>query len=79
MPETKLLPCPFCGYDAELTTDYYGNGTDYCCVFCTNCGAGTAILSKQPVYDATDIVIKNWNRRANPKDEAWQCQGNIGG
>jgi len=59
----ELKPCPFCGCNAELTTDYYGNGTGYCCVFCTNCGAGTAILSKQPVYDAADIVIKGWNRR----------------
>lgn len=59
----ELKPCPFCGYDAEFTDDYYGNGTGYQNVFCTNCGAGTAFLKPFPDGSNDKLVVEQWNRR----------------
>ena len=44
MAELKLRNCPFCDGKASYTDNFYGNGTGHC-VFCEDCGAGTAILT----------------------------------
>jgi transcription elongation factor Elf1 len=51
-PDARLLPCPFCGYEAQIDTDNS--------IACTNCAAGM-------IWDVTEMrtvaMIKAWNRR----------------
>lgn len=57
--ETKLLPCPFCGGEAE-TQNTYAIGVWE--VFCIVCGAHTGY----PPGGCTEAeAIEAWNRRAN--------------
>lgn len=63
MAEIKLSPCPFCGGRAALYAD---NGIK---VICTKCGASTkplkdALSARGVAGNATEAVIKAWNRRA---------------
>ncbi len=67
----KLLPCPFCGADAELDTHQgYRSISDgrignRVVVYCTKCDADMGTC----VEDVPDIhpneVIERWNRRAD--------------
>ena len=58
-----LKPCPFCGGKAEYTDDYNRDGTGHC-VYCTDCGAGTAIMTgATPPQQLKAMVYANWNRR----------------
>lgn len=101
MPETKLLPCPFCGSKPVLTNSGLklttsgankdGDIITYWSVRCNNCGVEKSgylseyfftreeTLKIRDKYDGKAQAIEAWNRRANTKDEAWECQGNIGG
>ena len=58
--EVELLPCPFCGVDAE--TDYYNDrGGDHGDVFYIRCEDGCVTLS-----DSTpEEVCDTWNTRAD--------------
>jgi len=66
----KLLPCPFCGGEAELDTHQgyrsmsTGNIGNRVVVYCTKCDADMGTC----VEDVPDIhpneVIERWNRRA---------------
>lgn len=85
MPETKLLPCPFCGKTETLCITrepyYWDNilkGYQYqvvCDASGNNGGCGSSCGFKDSMTEAKEA----WNRRAEVKDEAWKCQGNIGG
>ena len=51
-PEVRLLPCPFCGYDAKIDS----RNT----ITCTNCAAGMYwdVMDIRPI-----VMIQAWNRR----------------
>ena len=56
MKNKELLPCPFCGGEAEVLD--YPEVKAYC-VACLECGVETLI------YSSKEKVIKNWNTRTN--------------
>ena len=70
----ELLPCPFCGGEAELdrSTERFEYGTGgpnsvmewgyY--VYCTQCSAGTSAVSVPP--PSPEEAASEWNRRAVP-------------
>lgn len=65
---TELKPCPFCGGKATYTDNYNGNGTGHC-VYCTECGSGTAILTgATPPKELKVRVYAYWNRRTKFDD-----------
>lgn len=60
MDMPKLMPCPFCGGEAEL------NNTDLIAsVRCRFCGAATRLIVKYPIdeRDHVEVAVKGWNRR----------------
>ena len=68
---TELKPCPFCGGEADYTDNYNGNGTGHC-VYCTDCGCGTAILTgATPPEEMKARVYANWNKRFEIDDGGW--------
>lgn len=68
----ELLPCPFCGGEAELERSNerfeYGTGGPNSVmewgyyVYCTKCGAGIAAVDVPP--PSPEEAAKEWNRRA---------------
>ena len=56
--DMDLLPCPFCGGEAELYEDAGGYSVD-----CGACGAGVGYLGKG-LPDAKGAAVAGWNRRA---------------
>lgn len=56
----ELLPCPFCGGEAEL---YVNDARNDCCVACNICSVVTDIYSREE-------AIANWNRRSQPAGDA---------
>jgi hypothetical protein len=65
MNEAKLRNCPFCDGKASYTDNFYDNGTGHC-VFCEDCGAGTAILTgATPPEELKELVYIDWNRRVD--------------
>jgi len=65
----RLLPCPFCGSDAEMLS--FGEpeyDEDYCCetypwyVACKDLNCSAVI----PSYKHRQHVVEAWNRRAAP-------------
>ena len=56
MCDKELLPCPFCGGEAELFD--YPEMKAYC-VACLECGVETLI------YSSKEKAIKAWNTRIN--------------
>ena len=69
-----LLPCPFCGGEAEFET--YG-GTA-CAVTCRKCRCGTPTVS----LNDGERAVEAWNRRAErtchiklSKTSVWHCDG----
>jgi Lar family restriction alleviation protein len=63
--KTKLLPCPFCGGDAELKDigreGVYGHIEDWC-VACKKCGIHVYSPSERGKTNTKDAA-KAWNRR----------------
>lgn len=59
MSEIKLLPCPFCGGEAEIEEDYsYGYGLLFSYKpHCSQCGCSIGLFS-----DKTEAITK-WNTR----------------
>ena len=60
MPEIKLLPCPFCGGEAELRNEGY-------CSFvkCQSCGAEAGLSHISAEYCANEKSAEAWNRRVD--------------
>ena len=63
-----LLPCPFCGAEAEIITltgeDDPGIGAQ--CVQCTSSACGAASGLVYPLMDdVTDLLCERWNKRHN--------------
>ena len=61
----KLLPCPFCGGEAEI--ERMGTRRQSCQVACTNCGA------RHEGPDQDEHSGDSWNRRA-AFDGQWQSE-----
>lgn len=57
--ERELLPCPFCGGDAEIVHIEDGENEGGSCVCCTVCQA-----SGNLEFERKENFISNWNRRA---------------
>lgn len=57
MPDEKLLPCPFCGGEAEF--DRYGTSRMSTIVSCTECGG---LLENGATFDHG----RGWNKRSYP-------------
>jgi len=55
---TELLPCPFCGGEAEILTAESMNGGYLFGIMCNDC------RSRGDVYDTEAEAIEAWNTRA---------------
>lgn len=58
--ETKLLPCPFCGGEAQIIESRFGEKGAF--VGCIRC------LATAKRYSTKAEAIEAWNRRANDAD-----------
>lgn len=64
MSETTLLPCPFCGGDADVFgTD--GAPDRYAVITCIRCGNEEIGSAVKVVRLGKDVAIAAWNRRAS--------------
>lgn len=64
MKMDELKSCPFCGGEASYTDNFYGDKIGHC-IFCKDCGAGTAILTGAiPPEELKAMTYRDWNRRA---------------
>lgn len=63
----ELKPCPFCGYEAEISAwRFDGKATSY--VMCRKCAARGEFFFVSPKYASDDRAIKAWNRRAGEQE-----------
>ena len=60
----ELLPCPFCGGEAEVLTAESMNGGYLFGIMCNDCS------SRGDVYDTEAEAIAAWNTRANGSETA---------
>jgi Lar family restriction alleviation protein len=70
----RLLPCPFCGGDAEIVHLDDDDNEGGSCVSCTRCQA-----SGNVEFGFKENFIENWNRRARPQPSGGQDGGGDGG
>ena len=68
MKDSRLLPCPFCGGEAEIVRDYEYFHT----VFCPEC------MVQITKYDEKE-AIKIWNRRSLQDDILHECAQMMAG
>ena len=61
MSEIKLLPCPFCGGEAEMNYSVFFKYEAY--ARCKCCGARTMEFSSASLQDARLKAIQSWNTR----------------
>jgi Lar family restriction alleviation protein len=62
MSSQKLKPCPFCGAKADVVIG--GSHGDVCCSDLDGCGAEISVYNAENPYEAADIALERWNRRA---------------
>jgi Lar family restriction alleviation protein len=60
----KLLPCPFCGGQADFFNNE-GLISDKFCIQCETCFSGTSVDC-----ETEEDAIKSWNTRAEVKDDS---------
>lgn len=71
----KLLPCPFCGGDAELDTQQpyraivCGNIESGVSVYCAKCTASVMVCRGDVPSITTEEVVEMWNRRVATLDQ----------
>ena len=58
--EAELLPCPFCGDEAEIQVR--GTKNNSMVIACLNCGAR---VESPDIYGVTDPKYYHWNMRAS--------------
>ena len=65
MPNIKLKPCPFCGGNAIMGTKTFDVFNVGAYVFCSECGARTAIHnSRSGLYrESEKLAADTWNKR----------------
>lgn len=61
--KSELLPCPFCGGEAEILTAESMHGGYLSGIMCNDC------RSRGDVYDTEAEAIEAWNTRAPMSDE----------
>ena len=63
MSKEKLLPCPFCGSEADIVINKTRQGQTSN-IMCTKCSCRKTLL-KYPFYegDIEKDAIEDWNRR----------------
>ena len=59
----KLKPCPFCGGNARLATEFRGI-TPVAFIKCDTCRAKTEDIYVSLNYTAVERAIEAWNRRS---------------
>ena len=68
MPETKLLPCPFCGLTPSIKTSYFTHTLHHSCkAIKINIGR---VKNK---YE----LIETWNIREGQKDLVWLTRAEV--
>ena len=74
--ETTLLPCPFCGGEAELVESDYGMFMTGYAVYCKHCCTKAGVTGRlgeayewTPIYNNEAEAIAAWNRRTAVTDE----------
>lgn len=71
MSEPKLLPCPFCGDEAQVReVDGYSPMFFVECINCdANVGAQTGTVRGLAIaaFHSEDDAVAAWNRRAKPE------------
>jgi hypothetical protein len=60
----ELLPCPFCGAEANFRR--FGAGNDLLMVECTNQYGACCRMSADYTKESERILADKWNRRAKP-------------
>ena len=65
----KLLPCPFCGEEAEMDSqqsfmDFQGRLRKRIAIYCTSCPAEVGMCYDDCEGLSREMVIPLWNRRA---------------
>ena len=66
MKNIELKPCPFCGGTNIVYTDKADDKNNTHCVYCYDCGGGTATFSGCSSHETLkNVAIKAWNRRAD--------------
>lgn len=61
MKEYNIMPCPFCGGEAQVVIDQLSY---HSFVECQECGARGSKLEWTNEFCATDYAVENWNERA---------------
>lgn len=56
--EVKLLPCPFCGGEAEIDSDKIGKGKSLYYAYCKN-----YCITQYGYYSSKESAITAWNTR----------------
>lgn len=74
--ETKLLPCPLCGGDAELIESDYGMYLTGYAVYCSKCCLKLGVAGRlgeacewTPVFGIEAEAIEAWNTRVNTSND----------
>lgn len=61
---TSLLPCPFCGGEAERVDCDDPRNEGGSCISCTKCGASSAVH-----FDRKEGLLSSWNERTNDRTD----------
>lgn len=64
MAKIELLPCPFCGAEAQYRR--FGIGNDCLAIECTNPYGACCSMSTVEGEETKRILSDKWNRRAKP-------------
>jgi hypothetical protein len=76
MAEIKLLPCPFCGAEAQFRK--FGAENDLLMVECTNPYGACCRMSIDYTKESEKILVDRWNRRVKPmSDELRKAIGEM--
>ena len=65
--EIKLLPCPFCGAEAQFRR--FGVGDEDILVECTNSYGACCRMSMAYTPESEKILADKWNKRTKPMSD----------
>ena len=67
---SELKPCPFCGGDAELHSDYSSESGDWYVIDCLNNGC---MRSERSAWDGQQVST-GWRKTESEATEAWNTR-----